>query len=201
MSDHESQKCTRCGQVKPIADYYETTRHKRKMRYKVCKVCYAISRIDKRRSRTQANKDTRGINFLFQRRCGGCGKKISRVSRQRGNLCNTCSRQGRDSAMYIDMYMPLMGISSAISSCPGCAFVQVCQVRVNLGLWTVCEMPDKADVDRATIAGIETDGRKIILHREQIKDPLLWPAWWPETVDVGEGGQYTVERVNHESLR
>lgn len=91
--------------------------------------------------------------------------------------------------------------SLAIAACPNCAFLLVCQVRLQAGLWMVCEMPDRGDIARAQAVGIETDGHDIIVSREHIKDKMVWPAWWPDTVNIGDGQPLVVERVNHEPTR
>lgn len=201
MSELELRTCERCQEAKPISEFPTRNVNGKITLFRICKLCYAKSH-EQANFQTKLNKaDTRGINFLFPRRCGGCGKRLVWPSRHRGNLCEVCSRTGLNAEQYIHDYDDRIGPNSAWMSCPGCAFIQVCQVRIKASLWTVCEMPDVADLERAKTNGIQTDGRQITLRKDQVSDPLVWPGWWPDTVEIGEGQPLTMERVNKGSLR
>jgi hypothetical protein len=136
MSESEEaiQKCTRCNKSKPISQFYQGHRNGKKFRYNVCAKCYVTKRSNQRTATRADMLVARGLHFLVPRRCGGCGKPIHWPSRSRGNLCITCSKPAADRKTYIDLYFETMGMTGAVSSCPGCAFVQVCQVRVKAGL-------------------------------------------------------------------
>lgn len=201
MTLEETKICTKCKEKKPLSAFYLGHRRGKEFRYGICNTCYCERRREKRQSNLLKARNLHGMTLLSPHHCGGCGKHLSWPSRHRGFICNSCSKPAVGKESYIKQYMGVLGINSAASSCPGCAFVQVCQVRVHVGLWTVCEIPDQADLERAAMNGIKTDGRQITLHREQVRDPLVWPGWWPDVVEIGEGQPLTVERVNHESLR
>jgi hypothetical protein len=194
MTLEETKICVKCQEPKPLSDFYLGHKAGREFRYGICRTCYLTRRREQRNNKQASS-------LLFSRHCGGCGKRISWPSRHRGFVCNTCAKPAVNKEFYISQYMSVLGINSAVSSCPGCAFVQVCQVRVHVGLWVVCEMPDQADLERAALNGVATDGRQITVRKEQVRDPLLWPGWWPDVVEIGEGAPLTVERVNHESMR
>jgi len=129
----ETQKCPRCDKIKPIIEFV-----RRGKVYTGCNVCRARENKQRRQNKYQTSEGLMLFNdHLGEKCCGVCGEKITdegvmlcnnhrpRFRAFEGNYCNTCDQ-----------------------------FV-ICKLRTQVGMWVICEIPDKADIRRISEKELE----------------------------------------------
>jgi hypothetical protein len=77
---------------------------------------------------------------VFRNECGICGKPLRRNAKNKiGYICRKCGPKGR--------------CEENNNCCSCCPFEMECTMRVQLGVWIICETPDIADLERLKFTG------------------------------------------------
>lgn len=143
----ETKTCKDCGETKPVTDFYQHG----EWYGSYCKLCTKKRGIEFRQTHKQACKRD-PVKKLQPGACNICGVSISKGI---GTLCHEHRTK----------------VQNDLSPCTKCRWALYCRERIKVGLWVLCERPDRADLERVKLFGIlEIDYRPIAVSIKELHE-------------------------------